>query len=373
MASPFVYEQPVGPADLIDREDAAAVLLDRFRDGRNSRLEAPRRYGKTSLLLKVLEDTRDDAMVPVYVNFLGVLTTADVVERIERAYAEQLDSRLRRWLTGMLRTMRPTLATSRSLPAGGSLSPQIPDPGLLDRLALPRRLHERHGQRCALVFDEFQDVLRAGDQIDSVFRSELEQQGAAAAYAFSGSHPGLMRELFGSRRRGFYGQAGLVELGPLSDEDLAEHVGARFEARNRDAGAALAPLLDVAAGHPQRAMLLAHHLFERTPPGSEAGSDAWSDALDAAARDVDGEVQATWNGVSATQQRLLATIADGTLTLGGKDARLRYGLAKTGAHRGALEALEAQGQIVRADTPTGWRLVDPLFALWLRGGREWPR
>jgi hypothetical protein len=373
VGSPFVYEQPVGPADLIDRESAAQGLFDRFIEGRNSRLEAPRRYGKTSLLLKVLEDTRDDDMVPVYVNFLGVLTVGDVTERIERAYRDQLDSRLRRWLSGVLQTTRPTLSTSRALPAGGSVSPLPPDQGLLDRLSLPRRLHERHGRRCAIVFDEFQDVLRAGNEIDAVFRSELEQQGAAAAYAFSGSHPGLMRELFGSRRRGFYGQAGLVELGPLEAEDLAEYIGGRFEARGRDAGPALDPLLATAGGHPQRAMLLAHHLFEHTPPRSRADSDAWQAALEAAARDVDGEVQATWSGFSATQQRLVAVIADGTLTLGGQAARSRYGLPKTGAHRGPLATLEGEGHIVRAESPTGWRLVDPLFGLWLRGGREWPR
>jgi len=43
------------------------------------------------------------------------------------------------------------------------------------------------------------------------------------------------------------------------------------------------------------------------------------------------------------------------------------------AHRGPLATMEAEGQIVRASTPTGWRLVDPLFALWLASGRDWPR
>jgi hypothetical protein len=46
----------------------------------------------------------------------------------------------------------------------------------------------------------------------------------------------MMRELFGDRRRAFFAQAGLVELGPLDEGDLAEHVGARFAAQRRDAG-----------------------------------------------------------------------------------------------------------------------------------------
>jgi uncharacterized protein len=372
MGSPFIYEEPVGPTELIDREHEAERLLDRLLDGRNTRLEAPRRYGKTSLLLKVQQDCRDDGLVSVYVNFLGVLTAGDIAERIERAYREQLDSPLRRWFTGLVRTLRPTLKAGGPLPVGAEVAVTPGEGGLLDRLSVPRRLMEKHGKRSAIVFDEFQDVLRAGDQVDAVIRSELERHRDAAAYVFSGSHPGMMRELFGTRRRAFYSQAGLVALGPLGAADLAEEIGRRFAAHRRDVGDALGPLLDLAAGHPQRAMLLAHHLFQRTRTGRAADSDAWGAALGDAVRDVDGEVQATWQALTATERRLLAAIAGGTAGLASREARVRYGLAKTGAHRGALERLEGEGQIVRAQTVTGWQVVDPLFALWLRSGREWP-
>ncbi len=372
MSSPFIYEEPVERADLIDREAQVALLLDRLLDGRNSRLEAPRRYGKTSLLLKVLEDCRDHELVPVYVNFLGVLTAADVADRIERAYGEQLDSSLRRWFAGLVRTLRPTLKAGGALPVGAELAPAPAEAGLLDRLSVPRRLHERHGRRSAIVFDEFQDVLRAGDQVDAVIRSELERQHDAAAYVFSGSHPGMMRELFGSRRRAFYAQAGLVEIGALDAQDLAEHIGGRFAARGRDAGEALGPLLDLARGHPQRAMLLAHHLFQRTPPKGVAGTGTWAVALADAVREVDGEVQVVWGALRPLEQRLVAAIADAIVTLASRAALSRYGLQKSGANRGALERLEGEGHLVRADTVSGWQVVDPLFALWLRGGRAWP-
>ena len=320
----------------------------------------------------MLEDARDEGRVTVYVNFLGVLTAADVADRIERAYAQQLDSTLRRWYAGVVRTLRPTIRAGGPLPVGADVTPQAPEAGLLDRLAVPRRLLEKHGRRCAIVFDEFQDVVRAGGQVDAVMRSELEQQRDAAAYVFSGSHPGMMRELFGSRRRAFYAQAGLVEVGPLEAEDLGEYVGGRFAAHRRDVGEALAPLLDLAAGHPQRAMLLAHHLFERTPAGRAADSDRWAAALARASREIDGEVQATWRGLTGTQQRLVAIIADGGVRLASREATARFGLAKSGGHRSALESMEGEGHIVRANAPSGWRLVDPLFALWLRSGRAWP-
>jgi len=91
----------------------------------------------------------------------------------------------------------------------------------------------------------------------------------------------MMRALFYDRERPFYGQARAVPLAPLASEDLAEFIGARFESFGRDAGDALGPLLDVARGHPQRAMLLAHFLWERSGRVERADETTFSDALEA--------------------------------------------------------------------------------------------
>src|SRR5919108_386257 len=93
MRSPFRYEEPVAREDLVDRLDELEFLRDRALDGRNSRLEAPRRFGKTSLLRAALATVADDGAVAIEVNFLGCVTAADVAQRIERAYAAQLDAR----------------------------------------------------------------------------------------------------------------------------------------------------------------------------------------------------------------------------------------------------------------------------------------
>ena len=187
MANPFVYEEAVAPEDLIDRKDETELVVERLVEGRNTRLAAPRRYGKTSLLRKVLREADRQGLVPVYVNFLGVLTEADVADRIELAYREQLDSPLRRWFEGVLRTWHPAAGVSTpGLPVRTSVSPAPAGRGLLQRLAVPRELYRKHGRSCAIVFDEFQDVMTAGGNVDAVIRSELEQQGPAAAYVFSG-------------------------------------------------------------------------------------------------------------------------------------------------------------------------------------------
>src|SRR3954465_4131877 len=152
MASPFIYETPVAPDQLVDREPELATLLDRVLDTRNARLEGPRRFGKTSLIRAPLAAADLQGAVPIEVNFLGCVTPADVAQRIERAYSAQLDGPLRRWFDGVVRTFHPTVSAAPG-GVGVKAHPRGAQPGLLDRLALPRRIQERAGKQCVIAFD----------------------------------------------------------------------------------------------------------------------------------------------------------------------------------------------------------------------------
>lgn len=360
--------------ELIDRDAEAATLLDTASSGNNSRLVAPRRFGKTSLLQRVQRDAEHDGWMTVSVDFFGVLTAADIAERIERAYAAQLRGRTASWFEGIRRALRPTLrAGGGPVPAGVEVTLDAQaDAPLLDRLALPRRLHERTGKRTLVIFDEFQDVLAARDRLDATIRSEIQHHGDAASYVFAGSHVGMMRELFTDRRRAFYGQATPLELPLLRAEDVATFVAGRFAASGRDVGSALGPLLTAANGHPQRTMLLAHVLWHLTPPSGRADEETWAAAWDRVlAVEVRDELRAVWSALSVGQRRALATIATGDGPLYGRAAERRHGGSRGGALQSAVRALIDRGEVTEdGRSPTGHRVIDPLLAAWVRDGRS---
>lgn len=364
--NPFVYSRPVGPHTLVDRKEEARTLLDLALGGHNSRLSAPRRYGKTSLIGKVFADARErHGLTTVYVNFAGVLSVDDVVQRIDRGYRE-LRGPLRGWLEGVLRTLRPTITPPGT---GLSVTPSLDAAGgerLLALLDLPRRVHERSDRRCLVAYDEFQEVLATSPPVDGAMRSVIEQHGEHASYVFAGSHPGMMRTLFSDRQRPFYGQARPVELLPLAATDLAQDIDRHFAASGRDAGAALGPLLDVAAGHPQRAMLMAHYLWERTPEGAAADESTLAQALEDAYAELADLLTATWDALATAERRVLALVAAGG-SLSSEHDRRAADLARSTA-RDALQRLIAEGHIREVDgRPV---IVDPLLARWVAGGRQ---
>ena len=351
------------------------LLRRRAESAENTRVVAPRRFGKTSLLRRVAAEMEADGWATVYVDFFGVLTTADIAERIERAYVEHLTGRLATWFAGVRRLLVPTVrAGGGPVPVSAEVSLDArAEPPLLERLALPRRLYERDGTRTLVVFDEFQDVLAAGDRTDAVVRSEIQHHGDAASYVFAGSAVGMMRELFADQRRAFYGQAGPLDLGPLAPGDVAPYVDERFARTGRSvAPEALGALLDATAGHPQRTMLLAHVMWEATPPGGRADGQTWLAAWDRVLEvEVRDELRAVWSGLSGGQRQMLATIADDTRPLYSRAAQRETGGSRGGAPRAAVKALLDRGEVVEdARATTGHRVVDPLLRAWVRAGRR---
>lgn len=364
--NPFVYAKPVPPEELIDRHAEVSGLLDLLRGGHNCRLAAPRRYGKTSLVHKVRADAERGGSTTVYVNFYGILSVDEAVARIERGYRD-LRGPLARWITGKLASMQVSLTTPIGGLSVGADTRQGADRALLELLELPRQLFAKSGERVLVFFDEFQEVLAPRNPIDGAIRSVIEQHYDEAGYLFAGSKPGMMRALFEQRERPFFGQARAVELAPLAGEDIAEYVGTRFDLSRRDAGDALGPLLDVARGHPQRAMLLAHLLWERTELGGRADEGTFADALEAAEGELSEAFERTWSGMDDGERRTLAAI----VVSGGRPTRSTALEAADAPRTTVVEALgrlRDEGHVGEAGG--SWFLIDPLFARWVARGRS---
>jgi uncharacterized protein len=364
-ANPFVFSRPLDPDHLIDREREAEQLLLLAEGGHATRLSAPRRYGKTSLLRRVGRDAEKIGFNYVEVDFYGVLSHQEVALRMEKGY-RALRSAPRRAADAAIRALRPRIGVgvgAARIEVGPS-SDQVLDvsralTGLLD---LPLELYERTGRRTLVAFDEFQSLLAVNPQIDGLFRSRIQRHGDSASYIFAGSHPGLMEQLFGTYERPFFGQARVMRLDPLADSDLVEYIGERFEAGKRDVTPALDPLLDLVRGHPQRAMLFAHYLWDQTPRGESATPERWQAALEAVFTEYGEALQTTWDGLETKEKAVLAALALRRDPLFSERTLSRFNLSKGGVQH-ARKSLARSGHLHKVGDQ--WELVDPLLAEWV--------
>src|SRR5919197_1314807 len=196
--NPFIYSHPGAPEDITARDEEPRELLKAPGGGHYVRLYGPRKYGKTSLLRRVLlEADREQGMIPILVDLYGVLSITDVAIRFERAYAKQLKGKLRARVEEFLQSTGLGLSLGAlGISARLQLDPRAdPLPALHALLDLPLRLEDSGGFRALIVLDEFQDVTKVRE-LDALLRSHIQFQGDVASFIFAGSEPGLMRELF---------------------------------------------------------------------------------------------------------------------------------------------------------------------------------
>jgi hypothetical protein len=204
--------------------------------------------------------------------------------------------------------------------------------------------------------------VRKVPSLDGILRSHIQFQGDVASYVFAGSEPGLMKQLFEHKEAPLYGSAVPVRLGRLRDEDLAGYVAERFRESGRTVGEALNPLLVSAKGHPQRAMLLAHRLWEEVESGGTAMLEDWERAHAAALDELQPEFEAQWRGLDTAEQKTMRAIIAGEGSPYRTAVLERLALTKPSAQK-ALQRLSSRAEIEADGRKQA--IVDPLFAEWI--------
>jgi len=368
-ANPFIFDRPLPPQELIDREGELSRLVSLAVGGQSTRLAAPRRFGKTTLLGALADRIeRDESFVATLIDFSHVTNLADIVTRFERGYEEGLE---RSKLRALWRAVRQRGTADIHMRVPGDLAGISVGMGpggrdeLLARLhhllEVPRAVHERTGRQCLVVFDEFQDLLGVVDGIDGILRSHIQHHLHVASYVFAGSEPSLMVELFGDRRRPLFEQARSVPLGPLPPGPLASWLESRLADRE-PLGELVNDLVVFSEGHPQRAIMIAHMLWEQDPQDPHA----LRRAVDAATHEAAEGFEQTWAGLSANERRVLGVVAAGQRRITSNAALELSGVAR-GSQAYAAGRLK-EHCILRTSNDGLLSIVDPLLAHWLRTG-----
>ncbi|HUN78434.1 MAG TPA: hypothetical protein VMU32_05905 [Solirubrobacteraceae bacterium] len=176
----------------------------------------------------------------------------------------------------------------------------------------------------------------------------------------------MMRDLFTSRQRAFYGFGGFVELTPILAGEWREGLGKRFAEDGCSATTdALDRIIELGGLHPRTIMLIA----QQTHLASiEAGTDdidlglalsGWRSALQAErARHVDTVETIRRMGRSgAVALRIVGNLAAG---------RSAYQGLESQAVSRALRHLQRASIVNRSQQTGKWELDDPLLARYVR-------
>lgn len=192
---------------------------------------APRRYGKTSLVFKVIEELETQDVQCIYFDFSPVFS----IESFVTSYLDAIKKKqtnLQKFIqtfAGLIRNIRPKLTFDLSSnPEFGIelLEQSISVQTLSDVLDLPEKLSQ-NGKRIVVVFDEFQEITKFDKfNFESLLRSKIQQQNVN--YLFLGSRTHLLNDMFNNKKRAFYNSASPIQLNTLPREETVMYLQRQF-------------------------------------------------------------------------------------------------------------------------------------------------
>lgn len=375
VANPFKYGKEVSGYRFYDRERDARKLRTRLVDGStNIVMFAPRRYGKTSLILKVMEQMRTaDAIPGLLFDMAKVTTLPQFCEDYANAVFSLFGGKtaLLHRIGEYLAHLHPSFSLSEDgvptvrLEYGSRMSAT----SISEVLDLPEKLaHEFGGRPLVVAFDEFQEVagLSCEFPLEKIFRSCI-QAHSAVRYVFLGSKTHLMKRMFGEHSRPFYKSALPMPLGKPPAEESLEFIISRFGHEGVSVPSNVAEsIVAVSENIPYYLQAVASHAYELVADARRTNLTA--EDVEEATEELVGENSALYEslmrGFSDAKRAAVNALANEPAKSFSEDYRRRHSLPVYSTLHSAVRELIDDGT-VESDGEE-YRIADPMFARFVR-------
>jgi len=304
MSNPFKFGTVVSDDYFTDREVEYESLTRIVASGNHVIMIAPRRFGKTSLVNKVIENTSR----PVLWLDLQLLTnTGDFANQLLKQLFKKYPFEK---LKFMLRNFRiiPTLSID---PATNnvevSFQPHVDSfVHLEDVLNLIEKLGEEK-TRPIVVFDEFQELLSLGDSLDKKLRSVI-QFHKNINYVFMGSSESMMKQIFEKKKSPFYHFGQLFTLDKIPYSDFFNFLQTRFAIITDEATEISEQILNFSHCHPHYTQQFAFHLWIALERHKYSESII-KETIERIILLHDYDFERLWNTLNNTDKKVLIEIA----------------------------------------------------------------
>lgn len=319
MENPFVYGEAVSGSFFANRDKEIKELKSELRSGQNIIVYSPRRYGKTSLVKKILVELKKEGLITLYIDLFFVNSKQKFIEAYAEAVAKALNGPLRA-IASLLKNLIPKLIPKIVIRTGGGASFEFeydrtkkPSPILNDLYESVHKLASRKKKRAIVVFDEFQELLSFDDgEIESGMRAKF-QFHRNVAYVFLGSKRNLMQKLFDDKSRPFYNSGRRYPLKRIGEEEFLKFIEARFKATGiKITKSMVLKLLELTNCHPYYTQEICHFIWENS---RDKGTVAEANIEKAEQEIMSAEstnYNNIWDSLTAKQKGFLMALANDT-------------------------------------------------------------
>ncbi|MCK5418047.1 MAG: hypothetical protein KAI93_06065 [Desulfobacterales bacterium] len=372
MENPFKYGGVVRGPYFADRRNEMNELKREMVNLNQVFLVSPRRFGKTCLLLNLIETLERDAMACAYIDlnaFPDIKSFATALTSLTSKALETNKDKLLKMFAGFQK-LRPkvTVDPDGTITAGLELAVDEKDAlsALLEGMHHAEKLAAKKKKKLVVIIDEFSDLEKFnGQTIERALRSEIQKQ-THIGYIFSGSEQSVMLAMIRDRTRAFYKLGRIMELGPIERRAYAGFVQkwlkkGGYTVKEDD----LKRIFEIGNDVPYNVQRLCNVMWDDAME-TKAIKPALIEKLPVIVAQQDSpHYEMLWRSASQSQKILLIALSkDQTVKPFSKDFQLKHGIGPSSSIKASLDSLLKKGILFKT-LQGGYRFTDGFMPYWI--------
>ncbi len=359
--------KPVTGKDFIGREKELTLLMEYMKMGQSVVLVAPRRFGKTSLVLEALKRLEKQnyytAFVDVFTNpTLDLLSSAITEEVLKNHKLHKQFIAAKNSATALIQNLKlKAVLDDFQFIIGFADNTKSEWELMAESIDFVDAFSKKHNVKMVCAYDEFGDIKKFDPKGDLVklFRSKIQQQ-TNSTYIFSGSFESVMQNMFVSSKAPFYRLARIIHLEYMEEEPLAAYLKTRFKQLKIKSPAEYPEeIVGLSQCHPYYTQLAFQQVvLFKTLNGHLPDLDELTGLMLLAEKDY---LEKVWEDISNNREYVHTLRA---IAKNGENLYKRLKPKNINVAR-ATKRLEGMGLLFRNNT-RGWFISDPLLQHWIK-------
>jgi AAA+ ATPase superfamily predicted ATPase len=230
--NPFSYGTVVKEPYFFNRRDELKRIVDTVKGDNNLVLYAPRRFGKTSLVIKAMQELENTGYHCIYFDFMTVYSRESFIESFSKAILSKQSNwkKALQAFSTFVKGIKPSLTLDENGNPEFSIEfaeSKVSDMTLDTVIDLPEKMADSQ-QPTIIIMDEFQDIQKLnGENFENLLRSKI-QHHEHVNYLFLGSRTHLLNDMFTNKNRPFYNSASIMSIGALPNNETVDFLIERF-------------------------------------------------------------------------------------------------------------------------------------------------
>ncbi|MFV0480509.1 MAG: AAA family ATPase [Campylobacteraceae bacterium] len=364
--NPFYYGGAVEKEHFCNRENEIKELKKDINAGLDILIYAPRRFGKTSFVLKTLKEMQEQNTKYVFLDLMQISTIDEFINRYFNILAKSLEEPIDKVINFFknVLNLRPNIAVtfdSDMKPSFSlSLSSEDREKTLEDVLNIPLEFAKKN-QNIVIVFDEFQEATTLN--LEAKLRSVIQHQNNKVSYIFMGSKKSLLHAMFLDKARPFYKSVKHFKIEEIKLESWERFITSKFnETKKQINKKYIEDIFAITKGFAYYTQQFAHELWNNT--NKKVDDEIFYNTLKIIVEREEDLFTLEFDNLTPNQKKALKIVVEkGGKMLYDEQYLAKYQI-KSASFQTALQGL-LQKDILDKNNKE-YYFIDPLFEYWLK-------